>query len=101
MSHGLIIFYGKTLLMFQPLYYHFPLSESVRAFYHGPLPGSEELCLSEALTTVFSALYQALMLGCITAVEELTRHCMRSLPDDGVVLVGNHAMIEQVWVTGS
>lgn len=56
MSCCLIIFYDKMLLMFLPLLYHFPLSKSVRAFYHmGPLPGSEELCLSEALTTVFSA----------------------------------------------
>lgn len=65
-----------------------------------PPPRSEEQCLSEALTTVFSALYQALMLGCITAVE-LTRHCMRSLPNDGLVPVGNHALMEQVWVAGS
>ncbi len=100
MSRGLIIFYGKTLLMFLPLFNHFPLSKSVGAFYHGPLPRSEEVCLSEASTTVFSALCQALMFGCITAAEELTRHCMRSLPNDGVALMGNHALIEHVWDPG-
>lgn len=47
--------------MFLPLLHHFPLSKSVRALHcRPPPPGSEEQCLSEALTTVFSMLHQAL-----------------------------------------
>lgn len=88
MSLGLIILYGEALLMFLPLLYIFLLASEPEHFTTAPLPRSEELCLSEALTTVFSALYQALTLGSITAVKELTWHWMRSFLNDGAVLVG-------------
>lgn len=50
----------------------FLLASRSAHFTAAPPPRSEEQCLSEALTTVFSTLHQALTLGHITAVWELT-----------------------------
>lgn len=53
-----------------------------------PLPRSEELCLSEALTVFIFCSLSSTYVGVITVVEELTWHHF----NDGVVCSGQSCM---------